>query len=141
MCSWRKQSKRDFSPNPTNRVYSELVSYCCCDGELSLISHCRDRVRPWLPQHPVPIFTSCWLAQEQPQQPSVGHHLHHTSAAAPVASSRAQVRANTVCSAGCQNISQLSALEAQRAGLTWPVVEEVTRGMRRGVVLHGKAVI
>lgn len=119
LSSGEKQSKQDLTPHPTIRVCSGLVSYCCGDGELSLVSHCRDRVRPWLPQHPVPIFTSCGLAQEQPQQPSVGHHLHHTSAAAPAASSRAQVRANTVYSAGCQHVSQLSALEAQ-SGQGWP---------------------
>lgn len=62
-------------------------------GEFSLVSRCRDRVGPWLRQHPLLIpATHCGLAQKQPQQSSVGHHLHHTAAAAPSASSRAQVR-------------------------------------------------
>lgn len=85
--------------NKTNTVaqserIQRLISYRCGDGELSLVSHCRDRVRPWLPQHPVSIVTPCGLAQEQPQQPGVGHHLHHTAAAAPAASPRAQVSSN-----------------------------------------------
>lgn len=104
---------------PQTECIQRLTSCGCGDGELSLVSHCRDRVRPWLPQHPVPIVTPCGLAQKQPQQPCVGHHLHHTSAAAPAASSRAQVRANAVYPGGCQHISQSSALGAQSGG-GWP---------------------
>lgn len=92
-----KTKQTGARPRPSLiRVHSEtnFLSLCCGDGELSLVSHCGDRVRPWLPQHPVPVVTPCGLAQEQPQQPGVGHHLHHASAAAPAASPRAQVRAS-----------------------------------------------
>ena len=96
-CALGKKETNRSHPPSLIRVHSEtnFLSLCCGDGELSLVSHCGDRVRPWLPQHPVPVFTPCGLAQEQPQQPGVGHHLHHASAAAPAASPRAQVRANS----------------------------------------------
>lgn len=93
-CALGKNETNRSPLPPSSECIQRLIS-SRCDGELSLVSHCGDRVRPWLPQHPVPVFTPCGLAQEQPQQPGVGHHLHHASAAAPAASPRAQVRANS----------------------------------------------
>lgn len=85
----------------------------CGDGELSLVSHRRDRVRPWFPKYPLPIVTPDGLAEEQPQQPGVGHDLHHpsaaTAAAAAFASPGAQVRAG-VTKPACFVFSGLAAL-------------------------------
>lgn len=132
--------------DPPLRAHQRLISCCCGDGELSLISRCRDRVRPWFPQHPVSIITPGGLAQKQPQQPSVGHHLYRTSAAAaapPSASSRAQVRADGVSQAGANTFFQLSACGA-RSGvvrLSRPVAGEVAGWIRRRVVFQGTAVV
>lgn len=83
--------------NNTSRfIYHNITRYC--DGKLSLISECTDWLGPWLPQWHVLNITQCGMAQEQPQQPCVGQHLHHTSAASASAppTSRAQVRSSAV---------------------------------------------
>lgn len=83
--------------NDTSRfIYHNITRYC--DGKLSLISECTDWLGPWLPQWHVLNITQCGMAQEQPQQPCVGQHLHHTSAASASAppTSRAQVRSSAV---------------------------------------------
>lgn len=126
LCSWDKQTL-------PSECIQRLISSCCGHGELSLVSQCRDRVRPWLPQHLVPAVTPCGLAQEQPQQPGVGHHLHLASAAEPSASPGAQVRACSVS----QRISQLSAQSAVTC-LAWPDVGEIARGITTGVVFQGE---
>lgn len=111
-----------LQPKAKQTSSKTISSYRRGDGELGLVSDCRDRVGPWLPQHPVPVLAPRGLAQEQPQQPGVGHHLHHPSAAAPSASPGAQVRASSVPSAGCRHASQMSAQGGGPADRDVPVV-------------------
>lgn len=113
--AWGETTNR----SPSKRAFRDSFSSLRGDGELSLIYHCWDWVRPWLSQHPLPITPPCGLAPEQPQQPSVGHDLHHKAATAPTASPRAQVRASSVWPARCQHITQLSALGPGLIGLCY----------------------
>lgn len=63
----------------------------------------------------------------------MGHHLHHASAAAALASSRAQVRADGVCPARCQHVSWSSeSWDTERC--SWPDLAVCWGSLRTGEI-------